>query len=336
MSATVAAQGECAAPIRVDLALLRCPTTGQALHRSTSGRLVSADGEFAYPVIGSVPVIINERRSTFKLADYQTRPEFSPTLADTGRVFQWLDRWLPSLTLNLGSRENFRQLAELVHAEAQDGMRPRLLVVGAGSGGEGSEELLSDPRVDSVEVDVALGARTDVVCDAHDLPFASGAFDAVVCQAVLEHVLDPARVVAEIHRVLAPGGLVYSEVPFMQQVHGGAYDVTRFSLVGHRRLYRFFDEIQSGVQGGPGMALGWSAWYLLRTLARSRSGRGVAFMVARLLFSWLKYLDLLLGSRPAATDAASGTFFLGRRREDAVSDEAILSGYRGAGSCRLQ
>lgn len=335
MSSLAPAEVECAEPIRVDPALLRCPTTGQALLASTPGTLVSTDGAFAYPVIGRVPVLINERRSTFRIADYQTRPAFSPTLVDTGRAFDWLDRRLPSLTLNLTSRENFKLLAELVRAKAEDDERARVLVVGAGSGGEGVEELLEDQCVDTVEVDVALDARTDVVCDAHDLPFASGAFDAVVCQAVLEHVLDPARVVAEIHRVLAPGGLVYSEVPFMQQVHGGAYDVTRFSLLGHRRLYRYFDEIQSGVQGGPGMALSWSLWYFLRTLARTRTGRGLVFMLARLLFSWLKYLDLPLGGRPAAVDAASGTYFLGRRREDAVSDEAILSAYRGAGSCRL-
>jgi len=185
-----------------------------------------------------------------------------------------------------------------------------------------------------VEIDVALGPRTRVVCDAHDLPFVDGAFDAAVCQAVLEHVLDPGRVVEEIHRVLAPGGLVYSEVPFMQQVHGGAYDVTRFSLLGHRRLYRFFDEIRSGVQGGPGMALGWSLWYFMRTLARTRQGRGIAFVLARIAFWWLKHLDRWLDGAPAAVDAASGTFFLGRRREGAVSDEAILSSYRGAGTCR--
>jgi len=57
-------------------------------------------------------------------------------------------------------------------------------------------------------------------------------FDAVWIQAVLEHVLDPVRVVAEIHRVLRPGGLVYSEIPFMQEVHEGAYDFTRFRLSG--------------------------------------------------------------------------------------------------------
>lgn len=324
------------APFRVDPDLLRCPTTGQPLHVSQDGRLACADGAFAYPLIRGVPVLINERRSTFRIADYHLRPGSSQAASTSGRLRDRLDHWLPSLSLNRGSAENFTLLAELVWAAAGDRERPRVLIVGAGNGGVGSASLLDDRRLECVETDVALGPRIQVVCDAHDLPFASGVFDAVVCQAVLEHVLDPVRVVDEIHRVLAPRGLVYSEVPFMQQVHGGAYDVTRFTLVGHRRLYRCFDEISSGVQGGPGMALGWALWYLVRTAARSRPGRALAFLFARIMFWWLKYLDLLLGDRPGAVDAASGTFFLGRRRQDAVSDESILAGYRGAGSWRPQ
>ena len=334
MSVSTGAPFSRTAPLRVDSALLRCPTTGQPLRESDDGALLSADGAVAYPRVEGVPVLINERASTFRIADYQQLPGFAPTVSPTGLLFDLVDRRLPSLTLNLRSRENFEMLVELVRARTGGCERPRVLIIGAGSGGEGSETLLEDKCIECVETDVALGPRTQVVCDAHDLPFSEGVFHAVVCQAVLEHVLDPVRVVDEIHRVLAPSGLVYSEVPFMQQVHGGAYDITRFSLVGHRRLYRFFDEIRSGVQGGPGMALGWSLWYFLRTLARTRPGRGIAFMLARVMFSWLKDLDRWLGRRPAAVDAASGTFFLGRRREEAVSDEAILSSYRGAGSCR--
>jgi 2-polyprenyl-3-methyl-5-hydroxy-6-metoxy-1,4-benzoquinol methylase len=45
--------------------------------------------------------------------------------------------------------------------------------------------------------------------------FGDGTCDAVVVQAVLEHVLQPDVVVAEIHRVLRPDGLVYAETPFM-------------------------------------------------------------------------------------------------------------------------
>ena len=126
------------------------------------------------------------------------------------------------------------------------------------------------PSIRVVESDVELGPRPAVLFDAHDIPFEDGSFDGVIAQAVLEHVADPYRCVAEIHRVLKPGGVVYAETPFMQQVHEGAYDFTRFTHLGHRRLFRDFSEVASGVACGPGMALAWSWQYFLMSLA----GRG--------------------------------------------------------------
>ena len=105
-----------------------------------------------------------------------------------------------------------------------------MLIVGGGILGFGAGALASSPLVGLIETDVYIGRSTAVVCDAHDLPFADGSFDAVVIQAVLEHVIDPVRAVAELHRVLRPRGLIYSEVPFRQQVHEGAYDFTRWTL----------------------------------------------------------------------------------------------------------
>ena len=55
-----------------------------------------------------------------------------------------------------------------------------------------------------------VGARgvTVVRGDATALPFARGAFDACLSQEVLLHISDKATVLAECHRVLAPGGRI--------------------------------------------------------------------------------------------------------------------------------
>lgn len=49
--------------------------------------------------------------------------------------------------------------------------------------------------------------------DALQLPFADGSFDKVICSEVLEHIPDYHGVLAEITRVLAPGGLLVVSVP---------------------------------------------------------------------------------------------------------------------------
>ncbi len=58
------------------------------------------------------------------------------------------------------------------------------------------------------------GGRWDL-CAANglSLPFADGCFDLVLCAEVLEHVRDDGRVLAEIRRVLRPGGDLVVSVP---------------------------------------------------------------------------------------------------------------------------
>jgi SAM-dependent methyltransferase len=207
-----------------------------------------------------------------------------------------------------------------------------VLVVGSAGQRREIERQLATTRepVDVVAVDVDAAADVDAFCDAHDLPFPDESFDAVIVTAVLEHVIDPVRVVAEMHRVLRPDGFVYTELPFMQQVHEGAYDFTRFSLTGHRRLMRHFDELDSGAVAGPGTALVWSLEHFLVAVMPQRAAL-VVRAVTRLLFGWVKHVDRFVATRPAALDAASCTYFFGRRRDgDPISDAEVVSGYRGA------
>jgi SAM-dependent methyltransferase len=205
-----------------------------------------------------------------------------------------------------------------------------VLVVGGAKLGKGTHLLMADHRLDLVETGVYIGPRVSVACDGHQLPFADGVFDGVVIQAVLEHVVDPSQVVAEIHRVLRPGGIVFAETPFMQQVHEGAYDFTRFTELGHRLLFRMFTEIDRGVAVGPATALLWSLRYLAASLPpRSRIAARLLEKATTAALFWLKYLDRLLVTHRGAHDAASGVYFLGARADTPVSLREALSTYRG-------
>jgi len=207
--------------------------------------------------------------------------------------------------------DRFLKEAKAVAGEA--GRPPRILVIGGGTAGSGSEALYADPEVEVVDTDVYASSLTVLVSDGHRLPFADASFDGVWIQAVLEHVLEPSVVVAQIHRVLRSDGVVFADTPFMQQVHMGAFDFTRFTLSGHRWLFRRFEQIEAGISGGAGVATIWSIRYLARALG---AGSSLAGAIAAPLF-WLRLLDRFTRSR-AGADAACGIFFLGRRSMTAL------------------
>lgn len=307
-------------------ALLRCPVCHAPLegfddHYRCTNHVCAT----VYPVVDGVPILINEQASVFTLAEFVRRDD--TYFAGEGHLLRLARRFLPDISRNVRGKENYAAFARAV-LRASDA--PLVLVVGGGIIGDGMEALLAHPAIRLVETDVALAPRTQIVCDAHDIPFDDGLFDGVVAQAVLEHVADPGRCADEIHRVLKPGGVVYAETPFMQQVHGGRYDFTRFTHLGHRRLFRRFAELDSGAVCGPGMALAWAFVYFWCSFAPTRPVRRVLYLLSSLLAWPLKYFDYLLIRRPAALDAASGVFFLGTKSDRALSDRELITEYRGA------
>jgi SAM-dependent methyltransferase/uncharacterized protein YbaR (Trm112 family) len=306
--------------------IIRCPATGQELAKD-GVVLRTVDGKHAYPIADGVPVLVDADLSVFS-PDEVLRREYVADKVSKSR--QLVRRLLPGRSISLGTEDRYEKFAAITRA-ASGGRRALVLVVGGGRLGDGMATIADDPSIEFVETDVYLGPRVTVVCDGHHLPFAGESFDGVIIQAVLEHVLDPIRVVAEIHRVLRPDGAVYAETPFMQQVHEGAFDFTRWTESGHRRLFRMFSELDRGAVAGPGTALLWSLCYFARSLPPNRS-RAVLLLdkLTEMTFFWLTYLDKILISRQAAVDGASGVYFLGRKAVDPLTDREIIGGYRGA------
>jgi SAM-dependent methyltransferase len=290
---------------------------------------MGSDCRSRFPLVDGVPILINDRTSVFSIADYVLRRE-TTFPSQPGKLEQLMSDvldHLPSISGPIGSGTHY---ARFVGCLLRRSAAPRVLIVGGSILGNGMEGLTGNPAFELVASDVSFGPLTALICDAHDIPFADETFDGVVVQAVLEHVVDPYRCVGEIHRVLKAEGVVYAETPFIQQVHMGRYDFMRFTHSGHRRLFREFAEIASGPVCGPGMALAWSYQYFLLSFTTSRVMRAVMRAVASMTAFYLKYFDHYLIHKPAAVDAASGYYFIGKKSDQTFTDRELVRYYKGA------
>lgn len=229
----------------------------------------------------------------------------------------------PSRSVNLSYRRQLHAMADAL------GDGTSVLVIGAGAQKSWLHGFFAKrTSVRVVYSDVDVRGMVDLFCDAHELPFLDGTFDGVIASAVLEHVVYPERVASEIHRVLARDGLIYSEIPFLQQVHEGAYDFTRYTLSGHRRLLNHFEELSSGIVAGPGTTLTWAIEHFV-ICCTPRFLVAAARIAVRLAFFWLKYVDHLFAQSPSAADGASCTFFFGRKSGSVRSNLDIVERYAG-------
>jgi len=201
---------------------------------------------------------------------------------------------------------------------------PTILVIGGGSIGS-TRFLYEHPDITIVGSDIYCSPNTSIIADGHQLPLVNGSVHGVWIGAVLEHVLTPTDVVTEIHRVLVKNGVVFAESPFMQQVHEGPFDFTRFTLSGHRWLFRQFDEIESCVCTGPSTVLIWSIRYYVASIFGSYK----IGTIAALMFFWLRLIRPFQ-KRKFVVDGASALMFLGRRSDHSLIPRDMVSYYSGA------
>lgn len=79
------------------------------------------------------------------------------------------------------------------------------------------------------------GARPDIFANASRLPLPDASINTVLLLEVLEHLRHPAQALAEIARVLRPGGRLLLSVPFLYPVHDAPHDYQRDTCHGLMR-----------------------------------------------------------------------------------------------------
>jgi SAM-dependent methyltransferase/uncharacterized protein YbaR (Trm112 family) len=301
---------------------LICPSTKADLQKRGNCLVCVIDPNICYPIIDGIPILIDDKKSLFSIDDFRRKRNTTFGLKQS-KARKILSALIPGISANIKARKNYNRICEMLPNNS------KILIVGGSIKGAGMDAIYLNDSFDIVGSDVSFGPHTTLICDAHDIPFVDQVFDCVIAQAVLEHVVDPQRCVSEIHRVLKHAGLVYAETPFMQPVHMKQYGFTRFTYLGHRRLFRHFAEVGSGPVCGPGAALVWSYSCFLKSFTSSRKMSRLLAFFARMTSFFFKYFDYYLIDKPGSYDAASGLFFMGRKSNRVLSDKELIKQYKG-------
>lgn len=148
----------------------------------------------------------------------------------------------------------------------------RWLDVGAGAVGTASYHGRMAPAgafvLHSVDRDHARSPTVVADVERDGLPWPVATFDGCIAYNVFEHLAEPQPVLAEIARVLRPGGRLLLAVPFLYRIHGDPDDHHRFTATALDRMLRRggFDAVEVEALGtGPALAALQLLWFALPT-----------------------------------------------------------------------
>jgi ubiquinone/menaquinone biosynthesis C-methylase UbiE len=101
-------------------------------------------------------------------------------------------------------------------------------------------------------------SNLDVRLDAQSLPFTDESFDLILFSEVVEHLGDSRKALAEVGRVLKPGGITLITWPFNYMLHELPHDYVRYSEYGMAKLLAEVGlEIETIARRGSAFALGF-------------------------------------------------------------------------------
>ena len=166
--------------------------------------------------------------------------------------------------------------------------------------------LPDDVRYTGIDVPQAdafsMAGGTDVHSfDGRTIPFPDASFDYILCTEVLEHAEAPEMLVAEMLRVLRPGGTLLATIPFSARVHYAPYDFQRFTRFGLQRLFAAFEAPHIEERGNDIAVIANKLIVLCARLARPSRWLPVTWLGALIvglvgsLFLAVAHVSMLLG-----------------------------------------
>lgn len=97
----------------------------------------------------------------------------------------------------------------------------------------------------------------DVYGDIHTMPFADDTFSLVFSQAVFEHVANPFHAAEELIRITKPGGIILTEVAFMQPLHAVPFHFFNMTPWGVQELFKSCETLECDWFGDLSFTVDW-------------------------------------------------------------------------------
>ncbi|MFN8472906.1 MAG: class I SAM-dependent methyltransferase [Anaerolineae bacterium] len=219
----------------------------------------------------------------------------------------------PALQALRAANERAYEAAHAAHLQAWyarlggQAAPPRFLDVGCGAGGVLEAGTACGWRVVGVEPSQAGAVLTHrrglavINADLADAGLPDGSFDIIHIREVLEHVIEPMRMLREARRLLAPGGMLYVQVPNDIEGYRARLFPETWWLIPPLHVWYFtFDTLErllgqvgltTRITGTLGLGVGYDSYRYLAARAR--------------LLPWLdRHEDGVAGVAPRAVRAA--------------------------------
>lgn len=124
-----------------------------------------------------------------------------------------------------------------------------VLSIGAGGRLGARVRRIRTARVRELDNDPA--RKPDILADLCAMPeLADASIDAIFVLEVLEHVPEPAAAMAEMRRVLKPGGTILASTPFLFEIHQAPHDYYRYTRHGLAHLFSGFEAVEITARNG--------------------------------------------------------------------------------------
>lgn len=275
---------------------LVCPVCRSKL-RKNSQEYICVENNHIFKTADNVPLLLNET----------DRAKFSKSIDQSVRMQREFKSSLYSKGISIVKNVIGSSLSLPLSKKTEDIIKKseQNLSLNIGSG-------IVEGDSCQINLDIALFNNVDVVGTAENIPFEDNTFSIVKNIALLEHLENPEVAVREMHRVVKPGGYVYSVVPFMLHFHAYPNDFHRFTREGLKKLFSQFDIFEIGVRIGPGSTITTlcADWFELLSFSKNRMINDLLRLIPLILLFPLKFFDYVLVKNVRCHEVAQALYIL--------------------------